>query len=263
MNRDEDVEQCIKAEMKTLYPEEYERVYGPDNDSIERHNTFKKGPFSEWSGRNNPRSQLDGWGPVDPIHKSIFVHIPKTAGMSIATELGMSCKQCHNSARSIKNILYEYHFGKKIWLDYFKFSFVRNPWSRVISHICFLAGTFKVEVNPSEFLMQWMAHGQIQVKDKFTERISHMLRCNQLDFLSESEPEEGKLLVDFVGKFENLQQDFDHVCNQIGIPTRKLPYVNETKKYKHYTEYYNKETKEFISNMYTKDIERFNYEFEN
>ena len=220
----------------------------------------KNGPFLDWLG-NHP--QLDGWGPVSPAYKSIFVHIPKTAGISVASSLDMACKQCHNSARNIKEILYKSDFGEKVWLDYFKFSFVRNPWSWVISNICFHADWFKVEVDPFKILTQWMDHGQIAIKDKFTKHVSHILQKSQCDFLCEEESKGGKLLVDFVGKFENLQQDFDYVCSQIGIPMRKLSHENRTKKYKHYAMYYNKETKEFISSIYAKDIERFNYEFRN
>ena len=32
--------------------------------------------------------------------------------------------------------------------------------------------------------------------------------------------------IDFIGKFENLQQDFDFVCQKIGKAKTKLPYEN-------------------------------------
>ncbi len=218
------------------------------------------GPFTEWVGDH---IQLDGWGPVGSIHKFIFVHIPKTAGVSIANALSMNCLQCHNSAVEIKQILNKTEFGKKVWQEYFKFSFVRNPWSWVVSNIRYLADCLVVDVDPSAFLTRWMNDKKIRVVDHFTAHLSEILEKNQCAyFLSEGESEDGELLLDFVGKFENLQQDFDYICNKVGAPQKMLLHENKTKQYKHYSEYYNEDTKQFIASKFAKDIEYFGYEFE-
>lgn len=220
----------------------------------------ENGPFSEWQGRHD---QLDGWGPVSSKHKFIFIHIPKTAGVSVASNLDMNCVQCHCSIRDTRIVLNKSDFGQKVWQEYFKFSFVRNPWSWVISNIRYHADVFNIKVEVDLFLNEWMTEGKIRVVDNFTYHISNILETGQYNFLIDARSSGDKILVDFIGKFENLQKDFNYICDKINIPKRKIAHENKTKPYAYYTEYYNEEIKNFIANKYAKEIEFFGYEFEN
>jgi hypothetical protein len=93
---------------------------------------------------------------------------------------------------------------------------------------------------------------------------------------------EGRLMVDFVGRFETLQQDFDKVCQWLGFEDSKLPHRNPSNKKsrnlkrkvrnalffngedrkKHWTEFYDQRTLDAVSRLYEKDIEAFGYRFE-
>ena len=67
-------------------------------------------------------------------------------------------------------------------------------------------------------------------------------------------------MVDFIGKFENLETDFEYICKKIGVNGIKLPHKNKTQR-KNYRDYYNENTKTIIANWYKKDIDYFGYEF--
>jgi hypothetical protein len=214
---------------------------------------------------------------IDDI-KCVFVHIPKTAGTSIEQVLypPLSRKRVVISGMSDTNLFAGWNEEHKIWMqhatmqqindlyekdvsEYFKFSFVRNPYERAISDWKFLRRKSHKKWRSKTFLKYLNREGYFKRilsnrKDKST-RIDHTYP--QYDFIYD---DNGKCLVDFIGKTENLQEDFNIICDKLGIPRQKLPHEKKGK-HKHYTEYYDDESREIVAEKYAKDIEYFGYEF--
>lgn len=185
-------------------------------------------------------------------HKCIFVHVAKTGGTSIEKCLigkdwwDINRKTKHLSAQSAKYI-YRNH-----WDDYFKFSFVRNPWSLMASWYKFRQVEKVYGMGFKTFLLDY----NFNLPTSSGEKSWMPDTLVQADLLFEK----GNPLVDFIGKFENLQEDFDEVCDKIRLQRQQLPHIYKGK-HKHYTEYYDDETREIVAKKYAKDIKYFNYKF--
>lgn len=184
--------------------------------------------------------------------RCVFVPIPKTGTSSIARIIPKPNRCPHPSILEIKKIL-----SKEKFDSYFKFSFVRNPWSLAVS----------VFLNRPYTKGRVWGHKYDNFLDfvKSFDNASNYCRFesgmkNQLSWLTDTK---GNLLVDFIGKFEKLQKDFSTVAKKINLKRYNFPHFNKTKikNRKHYTEYYNNETIKIVSENFKKDIEYFGYTF--
>jgi chondroitin 4-sulfotransferase 11 len=197
-------------------------------------------------------------------HKFVFIAVPKTGTTSAERVLHKYC--IHFSYRK-KHFTYSEYLNNKrvretVNKDYFFFAFVRNPFDRLVSQFKFTGKKW------------WKKAGLSESSLCFENYVKQIVACNlpfsahrynsqiksgqgdedwsQLQYLSED--------VDFIGRYENLQEDFNIICDKIGIPLQQLPHRNSTK-HKHYTEYYDDETREIVAKKYAKDIEYFGYKF--
>lgn len=193
--------------------------------------------------------------------KYIFVRTAKTGSTSLLHSLrsiGGQKKIRHQCLYDKNHIPADYIKNNytKYFKNYFTFGFVRNPWSRMVSvwrmNMRFHRNTpdFKDYVK-SIPAFEWMPK-KPKRKWKKTPREVWLYKYSSMYEFTNG--------CDFVGKLENLQQDFNIVCEKIGVPHRQLPHTNKTK-HKHYTEYYDNETREIVAEKYAKDIEYFGYKF--
>lgn len=103
-------------------------------------------------------------------------------------------------------------------------------------------------------------HEAVKNMKDFDEFIRH--KCSvphdfQKDFIYS---ENGEKLVDYIARFENINEEFKTICKRIGIQPRKLPHLNISNT-THYREYYTDETRELVWDFFQPDIELFGYEF--
>lgn len=201
---------------------------------------------------------------IDHKNKFIFVHIPKCAGTSIYKSLipqqdWYDINNTEHGGWDAERKIYKQHATalqiKKFYCanfnDYFSFTFTRNPWSKLVSDY-FWTNTVDVIPNGSKGKGSFLEY----LKKETFYRNDHILP--QVDFILD---DKGNNMIDFVGRFENIQEDFNTVCDKIEIPRQILSHKNATK-HKHYTEYYDDETRHIVAESYAKDIEYFGYKFE-
>ena len=207
-------------------------------------------------------------------HKFVFIHFPKTAGTSITSALEPYCDKPedilfnrmlstvginvnwfigpsswrrgrkHSSASQVKIMLPENTFN-----EYFKFAYVRNPWALLVSYYHFIKGDKAAKRS-----------SRINNMSGFDEYLLYEIKRNkfsQSKFLVDSE---GSLLVDYVGRFENLVQDYETICSRIGIPS-DIPHKKKST-HQDYRSYYNDDTAQLVADHWAEDIRRFNYSFD-
>ncbi len=196
----------------------------------------------------------------------IFIHIYRTGGTSIRTVLSKYDHQ-HNGTgspffkgeptvaeppltfpRHITALKLKEEITPPIFDKYYKFAFVRNPWDWQVSLYA--------------YMLQEKSHFQHDIVSKmssfenYIEWRVHEDKHLQKEFVTD---EEGKLVVDFLGRFESIEKEFEKIADKLGIQ-EKLPHNNKSD-HKNYRQYYNNRTSELIYDHFQEDIQLFGYSF--
>ena len=206
---------------------------------------------------------------ISDSHKFIFLHMRKVASSSMRAILGPLCLQApdgrlqHLLSRArlewdYRDYVFRAHesilsarrrMPRETFADYFKFAFVRNPWERLVSEYEFILGKPRHARHKGvKALGNFPAFIQMQIPRR---------DAYQLNMLCDRK---GRLLMDFVGKLENLDRDWQTVCERIGIAHRVLPHENATDR-KPYQEYYSEATVKLVAKHWAREIEMFNYSY--
>lgn len=198
--------------------------------------------------------------------KFIFIHIRKTAGSSIRSSLHRNIPEKYllkvsNRAlrrlgfREIKKpnplpnhataLDYAHYLGER-YDEFFTFAFSRHPYDWHVSYFHYLTEAESEPLHPMVRNMDFLEYIQ--------------WRCGeglelQSDWVTN---ENGDLMVDFLGKVENISDDFEFLKRKLNLIGR-LPKKN-TSSHKNYQHYFNEETAQLVRDFYAKDFDLFGYE---
>ena len=214
-------------------------------------------------------------------YKAIYFQIPKVASSSLKRLLKEEMKLNGLAPHATRFPVIDYDkLAAGFYADYFKFCFVRNPWKRLVS--CYHAKIINSQWNINEtfqtkclyYVMPKSASSgyhrlaSLPVINKhmsFDEFIIAVANIpddfankhfrSQYTFICDMQ---GELLVDYIGRLESFNDDFQYVAHQIGLNYESKKHKPALKR-RHYKDYYNKDTWDQVAQRYQQDIELLGY----
>lgn len=211
-------------------------------------------------------------------HRFLFVHVAKTGGTSIRAALQplrwkdpyfypqLICSRLSSMTghrigakfpRHAKIIAAKEMLPQELFDQLFKFAIVRNPWDLQVSsyhHIRRERPHLMTHINNFEQFIHWKLDPERPYQFHIDTSIEQ-----QSDYLIDLH---GKLLTDFIGRYENLLDDFNSICGHIGIKPPALPHRRKaTDRDKDYRSYYTDALAAKVAAHFQQDIELLGYNF--
>lgn len=156
-------------------------------------------------------------------HNAIFIHIPKTGGISVSEGLFDSHAAAHTA-------LYTYLalYGGRRFDAMYKFAIVRDPWDRLVSAYHFLRAGGLTDADAAFSKAHMQGFGDID--DFVANGLERPEILNWTHFKPQvlflRDPRTGRLGMDFLGRFETLAADYALIAGHLGIG-RPLPHKNK------------------------------------
>lgn len=181
-------------------------------------------------------------------NKFIYFHLYKTGGTSIRNIVEKYSDFRGGKHDRPAKIIKEY--GKKTYDDYYTIAFVRNPFDWQVSLYFFM---LKDGSHPQHNLMK-----SFKTFEEYIEwRVSGKDLITQYEFLSEGSSNDSPLTIDYIGKFEKINESVEYIKNKFNM-SGNLPHLNKIN-HSPFMEYYNEKTQKMMREAFKIDFETFNY----
>ncbi|HEY9544629.1 MAG TPA: sulfotransferase family 2 domain-containing protein [Solimonas sp.] len=211
-------------------------------------------------------------------YQFLFVHIAKTGGTSMRAALKRLLWRdplyylqwpCHRLdhlsghriaaklPRHCRAIAAQEMIPHEIYQQLFKFAFVRNPWDWQVSCFHHLLRE-KPEALRGIDRFDAYLEMKLDAKRPYANNLD-TTRWPQIEHLTNLR---GELIVDHIGRYESLQDDFNLICDRIGIARVTLPHHRKSARKSDYRQYYDDRTAERVARVYQRDIDTFGYRFD-
>jgi hypothetical protein len=200
---------------------------------------------------------------VSTKHQFVFVGINKTGTTSVEAMLSpyrsrifqkylrIRHRQKNHDRPAFKHLpanMARSLIGRSRWDRYFTFTFVRNPWARVLSEYSRHRHDYGSNDTLKDGFTRWVLDGG-----------NWLARENTM--ASFVKDENGNVIMDFVGKTESLDSDLEEICSRIGIDSPEIRYLNQSENRMCYRDIYTNETRDLVTEWVADDATLFGYEF--
>jgi hypothetical protein len=212
-------------------------------------------------------------------HKFLFVHIAKTGGTSVRAALAplrwrdpyywaaFLCSRLSHATghrlgvklpRHAKAIAAQEMLPREVFARLFKFAFVRNPWDLQVSSFHHIRRERPHLLGPHQDFESFLRY-KLDPERPYQYHIETSIEL-QSDYLVDLH---GRVIVDFVGRYERLEEDYAQVCRRIGIRAPQLPHRRRAAdRERDYRRYYNERTTDLVAAHFRRDIEMLGYGFD-
>jgi Sulfotransferase family len=168
-------------------------------------------------------------------------------GIHVPGELRHRFPRLHGFYRHMPASQVRHLVGDQVWRSYFKFATERNPWDRQVSYYLWKTKSRKERPDFESFITA-----------SWWERGFHRAYQSNWPIYTIN----GKVAVDRILRFENIERELGEVCRQLGTEQdMQLPRAKIGPDRLGYRHFYNDRTREIVAQWFRREIAAFGYEF--